>query len=196
MEEKEFANVVLDCDILTKKELSDMMKYFNSVLKFPVGFSAAKRSGSGHRVSRFGLGKKWQGWRYPWNCSDSITVSVDKTINLHAVRLFGSENNEYSVILKVYCNGVTIVTKTDKFLSKLFQSEGGDYHGFDIMFEPPITLEAQNTYLIQAFISGPPSWCGKNGLSCVEHAGVTFFFLYAESWSRANYPKKRTIFGD
>ena len=53
MEEKEFADVVLDCDILTKKELSDMMKYFNSVLKFPVGFSDAKRAGSRQRIGRF-----------------------------------------------------------------------------------------------------------------------------------------------
>ena len=46
MKENEFANVVLDCDILTKKESFDMVKYFNSVLKVPEGFSESARAGS------------------------------------------------------------------------------------------------------------------------------------------------------
>ena len=54
MEQKEFADVVLDCGILTKKELSDMVKYFNSVLKFPVGFPDAKRAGSRQRICKVG----------------------------------------------------------------------------------------------------------------------------------------------
>ena len=45
MKEKEFADVVLDCDVLTKKALCDMMKYFNSLLNFPVGFAKVKRCG-------------------------------------------------------------------------------------------------------------------------------------------------------
>jgi len=54
MEQQEFADNFLDCDILTKKELFDLVKYFNSVLKFPTGFSEAKRRGSLQRMSRFG----------------------------------------------------------------------------------------------------------------------------------------------
>ena len=52
MGQEQFADVVLDCDILTKKELFDLMKYFNCVLRFPLGFSEATRS-SRQRVSRF-----------------------------------------------------------------------------------------------------------------------------------------------
>jgi len=50
MKENEFANVVLDCDILTKKESFDMVKYFNSVLKVPEGFSESPRAGSGEQM--------------------------------------------------------------------------------------------------------------------------------------------------
>ena len=50
MEQQEFADVVLDCDILTKKELFDLVKYFNSVLKFPMAFSEAIRPGSLQRM--------------------------------------------------------------------------------------------------------------------------------------------------
>ena len=44
MEEKEFASVVLDCNILSKKEYFYGMKYFNSVLPNPVGFSGERRT--------------------------------------------------------------------------------------------------------------------------------------------------------
>ena len=62
MEQKEFASVVLDCDILSKKELVDLMKYFNGVLTIPVGFSGAKRTGQLNVMSRFKLLRN--GWIY------------------------------------------------------------------------------------------------------------------------------------
>ena len=39
MEEKEFVGVVLDCNILSKKECFDMAKYFNTLLTITDGFS-------------------------------------------------------------------------------------------------------------------------------------------------------------
>ena len=44
-EQKEFASVVFDCDILNKKGFVDLVKYFNHVLNIPVGFCEAKRAG-------------------------------------------------------------------------------------------------------------------------------------------------------
>ena len=175
MEQQEFADVVLDCDILTKKESFDLMKYFNSVLKCPMGFSEATRRVFLERVSRFGSIS--EAWLYFGGYSNSIAVSVDKSIKLHAVRLCGSENNEYSVTLIINdSNGVAVATKTDKFVSELIQCERGNYQGFDIAFESPVALQAGIQYSLEAFISGPPSWCGFVGLPRVEHAGVTFFF--------------------
>jgi len=177
MEQQEFAYIVLDCDILTKTEAFDLMKYFSSELKFPIGFSEAKRSGTFQRMSRFGSAiKRYPGWHYrAWK--NSIAVSVDKTIKLHAVRLFGCESNEYSVTLTVTdVNGVALATKTGKFMSELVKSEGRDYEGFEIVFEPPVSLQAGVQYSLEASISGPPSWYGKSGLRRVEHAGVTFSF--------------------
>ena len=180
MEEKEFAEVVLDSSILTPRESFDVVKYFNSVLKLPLGFSEAKRTGSYQRMSRFRLGNQMKGWGYSQQGCDSLTVLLDKNIKLYAVRLFGSEDNEYLVTLKVsYLNGAVLATKTDKFLSQLVQSEGAglDYYGFDIRFEPPIALERNVKYCFDAFISGPPSWYGQYGQNCVEHAGVKFSFM-------------------
>ena len=99
MEQKEFVGVVLDCDILTKKECFDMMKYFSALLTFPVGFSGERRTGQLNVISRFcSLGNGWGS--SPVN-PNSIRLFVGKDVKLHSVRLFGSENGEYSVRLSV-----------------------------------------------------------------------------------------------
>ena len=181
MEQEAFADVVLDCDILTEKELFELTKYFHSVLKFPVGFSEVPRAGSHHNrriISRFEFLDKCNGaWSYSDHTSDSIVFSVDKNIMLHAVRLFGSEHNEYLVTLELTdSNGAVLATKTGKFLSELVQSEKGKYRGIDIVFKPPVDLKARTQYCFDAFIRGPPSARGQGGSSPVEQAGVTFSF--------------------
>ena len=180
MEEKEFADVVLDSGILTQRESFDMVKYFNSVLKSPVGFSEFKRAGTFRRMYRFGSGNKSKGWDYTSGYSDSIILLVDKNIKLHAVRLFGSENNEYSVTLEVTNPfGVVLATQTGRYLSRLVQNEDGgrDFDGFDVVFEPSIALERNTKYCFKALISGPNSWYGQYGQSRVERDGVIFSFV-------------------
>jgi len=177
MKEKEFADVVLDCDVLTKKESFDLMKYFNSVLNIPVGFSTVKRCASRQRLRRFG--SKFKGWHYGstyGNC-DSLILMLSKSIELHSVCLFGSENNDYEVTVKIIDpNGVALATKTGTFTSEIIQDEAGDYHGFDIVFKPAIVLEANIRYCVEAVINGLPSWYGKDCPLTMEHSGVTFHF--------------------
>ena len=186
MDQQEFADVVLDSDILTKKDSVDLMKYFSSVLKFPIRFFEATRPGSLQRISRFGSITKDIDWHYSRDWRNSIVVSVDKKIKLHALRSFGSENKEYSVTLEVTdCNGVTLATKAGTFMSDIIQCKTGDYHGFAIAFEPPVALQAGIQYSLDASIRGPPSGYGQVGIPRVEHAGVTFFFANkagAEEW--------------
>ena len=191
MDQEEFADVVLDCDILTKKELFDLVKYFSCVSKFPMGFSEAIRTGSLQRfsstVQRFGSITKDIEWNYSKGFRNSIVVSVNKPIKLFAVRLFGSENNKYSVTLTVTdSNGVALATKTGMFMSELKESKSGDYFGFDVTFGPPVDLQASIQYSLEASISGPPSRRGKLGSPCVEHSGVTFFLANtkgAKDWT-------------
>jgi len=175
MEQKQFASVVLDCDILSKRECVDLMKYFNGVLTIPVGFSEAKRAGHLNVMSRFrSLNDKWN---YFSGTPNSILLSVDKNIQLHAVRLFGSDNTEYSVTLTItLAGGVLLTKKVGNFLSKIVQSEIGNYQGYEIVIEPPIALQQNMMYEFIAYITGPPSWYGQNGQSIVENSGVTFRF--------------------
>ena len=175
MEEKEFVGVVLDCDILTKKECFDMMKYFNGLLTIPVGFSGERRTGQQNIISRFSSLR--EGWSYFSGCSNSIRLCVNKNIKLHSVRLFGSENNEYAVRLSVNNPSGAIIANLDgNFLTKLIQSEMGNYHGFEIDIRPPALLQGNKGYRLIAYITGPPSWYGLSGKHTVQHSGVKFTF--------------------
>ena len=179
MELTEFADVVLDSDILTKKESYDLVKQFSSVLKSPTGFSSAKRTGKAlNAISRFRLVSTERGWDYPYDVSNFICVKTNTDVKVHAVRLFGNADDVYSVELKVKdSNGFVLATNWGRFVSKPVQSEIGDYQGFEIVFEQLITLKANSSFVIfETKISGPPSCYGKSGLSRIEHSGVVFFF--------------------
>ena len=176
MEEKEFASVVLKCDILSKKEICDLMRYFNSVLNTSVGFCETKRAGSFEKISRFT--SLATGWDYSRSWTEYLGLTVDKNIKLHAIRLFGSDSSEYSVTLNVYKfkTNTQVSTKTGSFSSMPMQCTIGDYQGFKIVFEPSVALEANTQYRISASITGPPSWYGQGGVSSVESSRVKFSF--------------------
>ena len=166
-----------------------MVKYFNAVLPFPsLGFSEVKRVGSGQRIWRFGTsGNLLKDWINTVASPDRLILSVDKNVKLYAVGLFGSENNKYSASLKVTdVNNVILANETGTFLSNPVQKEGGDYHGFDIVFKPPITLEAHSKYCFEAQIDGPSSCYGVNGMSEVKHSGVTFFFTEKGGYTKVS----------
>ena len=176
MEQKEFARVILKCDILSKKEICNLVGYFNSVLDSSVGFCETKRAGSFEKISRFG--SLATGWHNNGDWTEYLGLSVDKNIKLHAIRLFGSDSSEYSVTLNVYSskNKVDIAIKTGQFSSKHMQCVIGDYQGFEIEFEPSVALKANIRYRIGTSITGPPSWYGQGGVATVESSGVKFSF--------------------
>ena len=176
MGQTEFADIVLDSEILTLRETNRLVKYFNSVLNESVGFLETERSGGKQDISRFRSLDR--GWRYNSDYPNWIDFDVDKNIHLHAIHFFGSDNSQYSVTLEVFEHSCCISFRRQEgnFLSKQIQSEIGDYQGFDIVFEPPIAIKANKRYRISASITGPPSWYGTNGCSTVENSGVRFHF--------------------
>ena len=89
MEEKDFAHVVLDSNILNQRETYDLMKYFNSILKTPVGFSRAKRDGKLKIFCRFR--SVTNGWDYFSDSSNSLCLTGEKDIKLHTVRFLGAK---------------------------------------------------------------------------------------------------------
>ena len=179
MEQKEFAGVVLDCEILTHKETCDLVKYFNCVPNTSLDFSIERRKDPlVRRVSRFS--SVVEGWTHSAAWFDRIIFSCDKDINLCTVRLFASKNNEFRLF--DFCikeEGSDIIlsnTAQARFLSEQVESEIGNYPGFDIAFEHPIALKANIRYVFEANIDAALTWYGEGGKTCVQHSGVNFYF--------------------
>ena len=191
MEEKEFVGVVLDCNILSKKECFDMIKYFNTLLTIPVGFSGERRIGEPNIICR--LSNYLMGWLYDTSYPNSIGLCVDKGIKLHSVRLFGSENGEYEARLSVLNFSYDCIASVKgNFLSKLIQGEMGNYHGFEIEIIPPVTLQGNEEYYFIANIKGPPSWYGLSDNPTVQHSGVEFAFENHDGYTnvyRGQFPE-------
>ena len=168
---EEFAVNVLDTNILTSDEIVTFFKYFTvPTSRSPVAFSESPRgelTRAAHciRCCRFPLcSPLW--WNYNGERSDLLCFSVDKNITLHGLRLFGSENNSYTLTLKVTDtgSGITVVSKSGTYSSKLLYSKHFSYHGFEVMFDSAAVLKRKTRYQIEALISGPPSGRGCDGL--------------------------------
>ena len=100
MSQKEFASVVPDCNILTMKEVGDMMKYYSGVLTTPMSFTELSRFGPLQKFIRF------KNTYEPNNNSQvlkdyRITVSTSKHIFLHGVQLFGRKHGSYTADVHV-----------------------------------------------------------------------------------------------
>ena len=191
MEQTEFADIVLDSEILTPKETNRLVKYYNSVLHDSVGFLETERTEEKQVISRFrSIGRGM----YYRETSNFICFDVDKNIHLHAIHFFGSDYRSYLVTLDVseYNSGISVRRQGGSFSSKQIQCEIGDHQGFDIVFEPPIAIKANIRYKISAAITGPPSWYGTNGCSTVKKSGVTFHFFpvsHPTSGGDGQFPK-------
>ena len=187
---EEFAVNVLDTNILTSEEIVTLFKYFTvPTSPSPVAFSKTPRGKLTHAADcitscRFASCTQVPpySWNYHRGHSDLLCFSVDKNITLNGLRLFGSENNSYTVTLKVTDTGsrITVVSKCGTYSSKLLHSKHFSYHGFEVMFDSAAVLKSNTRYQIEALISGPPSGRGSNGLGrivdTVKESVVVFTF--------------------
>ena len=181
MKQDEFADVVLDSNILTSEEVISIFRYNNSTSNSPLEFSESVRSGfrddNIHRCGRFKY-VSGNGWGYGSGYGDGFNFTADKDIMLHGLCLFGSEDNDYSVTLTMKQTDpkLTLVFKTGTFSSKLLLYGNGNYYGFEILFESTVKCKKNTKYAIEAVISGPWSCRGIEGDSIVVCSGVKFTF--------------------
>ena len=199
MEQKEFAAAVLDSNILTPKEVYDVMKYYNSVqLTSPLGFPHTERVGNALQCCRFGSAKE-RGWFYDSGLKDGLVFSVSKAIKLQGISLFGSKSNQYTVKLRICrcpcpskepSNSVReLACKTGTFSSVKMESKSVQYDGFDVFFDEPVVIVQGIAHCVVASISGPPSWCGENGSNYVKCSDVTFNFKNPTEGKNGTSPK-------
>ena len=179
MSYNEFASVVWDCDILTKRELGVMIKHYGDAsLKCSLPFIHSLRSGSLHRCYRY-TSLQSSFWRYRIGSADALRVATSKPIVLHGVQHFGSEGGNYTVSLKVKdaLSGLSLAKRTGTHLSE--KNDMHSYYGFDVMFNHPVYLEQDKQYEVVSVITGPPSWAMKGTKNPVEVQGVRFSFSYS-----------------
>ena len=182
MSQREFASVVPDCNILTMKEVGDMIKYYNGVLTTLVPFIELSRFGPLQYVTRFG---KAQPPRERSSVSEdlySICVSTSKTIFLHGVRLFGREGGSYKVDVDVAEDmkfSPSLVKQLGTYVSE--KSEHANYYLFDVLFDEPVCLENGKTYKIISSIHGH----SMARISCLREE------ICQSSWSCFYLHKKR-----
>ena len=186
MTAEEFADVVLDTNILHPNEITSLFKFFNSALPSPVEFSDTLRhvqSSSIREIHRCGRFQVVNGgnWGYNGLTKDFLALVVNRDITLRGVCLFGSAYNSYTVTLEVKdtTKNTTVVSKSGTYLSKLlpYKSDWSvTYYGYEVLFDFAASLKMNTLYQIEALISGPPSGAGSVGTETVPESGVTFRF--------------------
>ncbi len=92
--------------------------------------------------------------------SDALTLTANKAVLFHGVRLFGSRCGQYEVKFKI----------GDENVSGTYDSEQGNdgVSGYDVILPKPISLPPDVENTITATIRGPDSSTGWNGRSTIE----------------------------
>ena len=177
MKQQDFAGVVLDTKILTQDEVFDVVKYFNSVLSSPVGFPVKKRLRT-FACCRFeNLNNADLSYSYFSGKQDCLIFTVDKNLLLLGLTLCGSENNDYSVTIRIKkLDGVCLDSVCGKFPSVLIEEELHSFYGFKILFDDPIVIKKGIKHRIEASIFGANSCSGRNGQKVVVCSGIKFSF--------------------
>ena len=177
MTEKEFASVVLDCDILSEREICDMIKHYNDVdLKSPLAFVHSPRNL--RRCCRFAEINRFLLARCV--CLDrtyALKLTVDKPVKLHGVQHFGSEGRNLTVSLEVKdaVTGFSHAQQSGSYFS--VKDDTHAFYGFHVKFDNPVCLETNRTYEIISYIQGPAiPWFGEGGEKSVYSQEVLFSF--------------------
>ena len=185
MSEEMFMSEVPYSHILTPYEVEDMIKHYRGVLQSPLLFKESARATNWLHGSDGWLGAGYYSvtvpssggsWSYNGAAADSVNFTVNKPIMLHGVQHFGSVGGNYTVSTEVKdtthnsCLGKESGTYTSE------KEDRNNYYGFDVLFDRPVSLEANKQYTLMSVIEGPLSWYGAEGQMSVESGGVQFSF--------------------
>ena len=101
------------------------------------------------------------GWFYNGHTSNALTLTVNKAVLFHGVRLFGNtDGSQYEVNFTIKDQ-----TVTGTYTS---QEDGDGVPGYDVMLRNPISLLPDEEITIIATIKGPNSYWGSQGKSSVK----------------------------
>ena len=176
MSQKEFVSFVFDANILTFKEIRDVMKHYSGILTTSLPFLEAPRIARFYQCKRFAqVNSKNNLWGYTSSSADRILFTVNKGIKLHGVQHFGSLGGQYTVstAIKNATDG-SLVKQSGSYTSE--KDETSAYYAYIVLFDHPVGLVENKEYELASFIKGPSSCYGEEGQTPVEADGVQFIF--------------------
>ena len=107
-------------------------------------------------------------WGYSGS-SDALTLTVNKPVLFHGVRLFGdSTGSQYKVKFGVKNENVTGTYTSER--------DKDGITGYDVMLSRPISVKPNQEFTIVATIQGPNSQAGIKGKSSVNVDGTVVTF--------------------
>ena len=169
MSQEDFAKHVSPTEILTDKEVICLFQKRNGLDVVDLKWKKQRRSAPVVSFSRFDPGNVIANrWGYTGK-SDALTLTVNKAVLFHGVRLFGDTGgSQYEVEFTIKDN---IVTGT--YTSQ--QNDG--VWSYDVMLSNPISLQPNEEFSIIATIKGPKSCYGRhNGKQSVKVDDIVVTF--------------------
>ncbi len=180
MSQEDFAKHVSSTGILTDAEVISIFQKFSGLDVADLKWKESRKRQRPRIVgfSRFDVANTLHGdWRYSGG-ADALTLSVNKAVLFHGVRLFGDANgSQYEIKFKVKDENVTGTYTSER-------DKDGVYC-YDVMLPKPVSLQPDEEFTITATIQGPPSQRGHKGKPSVNVDGtiVTFKNALCRSYS-------------
>ena len=171
MSHKDFAKYVSPTEILTDREMICLFQKLCGLDVVGLKWKEhRKRSTSVVSFSRFDPRNvnNANTWNYGGGDSDALTLTVNKAVLFHGVRLFGDTGgSQYEVKFTVKNE-----TVTGTYTSQ--QNDG--VWSYDVMLSNPISFQSNEEFTIIATIKGPKSCRGTNGKQSVKVDDIVVTF--------------------
>jgi hypothetical protein len=183
MSQEDFAKYVPPMEILTDAEIVAIFRAFNNVDVAGLKWENREKRCAVRTIgfSRFEIANVIGSWVYGGNESDALTITVNKAVLFHGVRLFGDDHSaEYDVKLTIKEKSDTI---TGSYTSER-DKEG--VWGYDVMLPQPVPLQPDEDFTIIVTIQGAESHRGVNGKSSVTVNDIVVTFKNAPTGLSSN----------
>ena len=172
-------SVVFDSDILTFHEVGNMIKHYSGVLKSPLLFENTTRSLL-FRCNRFLKFNPPNGIDGSWSYSDRADSIEFTSTSQSCYTVFSILAQTVAIILflpKLKLQPTILASERNQEHTLQKRKRLINYYGFDVMFDPPIRLEAHESYRLVSLIKGPSSWYGGEGVTSLKLRGVQVNFM-------------------
>jgi hypothetical protein len=146
-------------DLKWKEQEERRQKYSRNIVGFTRFEVGNVQPGDSSSIWSYGDGRN----------SDALTLTANKAVLFHGVRLFGDSNgSQYNVKFGVKNENVTGTYTSER--------DKDGVCGYDVMLPKPISLKPNEEFTIVATIKGPTSQAGANGKSSVNVDGTIITF--------------------